>query len=159
MLGYEESIRVPLLMAGPGVARGAVRTQLVSLVDLTATLTEAAGAAPGVVLDGFSLLPLTRDPALARDRTLLLEAGGWPFRRAHRLYTGVRTSDGQVLLRWRGGTEEVYDLRRDPYQLDGLVDAEEASVLPRLRELRQQLATCSGPSCWGLPPGALSPRR
>jgi N-acetylglucosamine-6-sulfatase len=63
---YENSIRVPLLMRGPGIAHGDARTQLVSNVDLTATILQWAGALaehkPN--LDGRSLHALLERRAL-----------------------------------------------------------------------------------------------
>ena len=45
VLPYEPSIRVPLLMRGPGIPRGATRSQLVWNGDLAPTILEAAGRA------------------------------------------------------------------------------------------------------------------
>ena len=146
-LGYEESIHVPLIMAGPGVPRGATANQIVSLGDLTTTFLDVARASPGIPQDGVSLLPLSHDPVLRAHRSLLLEAGGAPFRHVPRLYTGVRTSDDMVLLRWWNGSEEVYDLKTDPYELNGAVSPEEKQALPRLRYKLAHLAQCAGPVC------------
>ena len=66
---YEQSVRVPLIVAGAGVVPdGRVVEQCVSLVDVVATMVEVAGASDSVVtpLDGQSLLPLARgDTGLA----------------------------------------------------------------------------------------------
>ena len=43
VLVYEPSIRVPLIMRGPGVPEGARRRQLVTNADLAPTILEAAG--------------------------------------------------------------------------------------------------------------------
>ena len=48
VLVYEPSIRVPLILRGPGVPRGAVRRQLVTNADLAPTILDAADARPGV---------------------------------------------------------------------------------------------------------------
>ena len=55
---YEGSIKVPLLMRGPGIPEDQTRDQLVSNLDVTATIVDLAGAKPGVPLDGKSLVPL-----------------------------------------------------------------------------------------------------
>jgi arylsulfatase A-like enzyme len=147
ILGYEESARIPLLMSGPGVTEGVRRHQLVSLADLTATFVDVAGATAELPADGLSLLPLSNDPKRAADRALLLEAGGWPYRGLDRLYTGVRTADDRVLLRWWDGTEEVYDLRRDREQLDGRISASERPGVRQLRRALAGLQDCKGRSC------------
>lgn len=78
--GFEEDLRVPLVVRGPGVPQGAVRGHLVANIDLAATFAELAGATiPGFV-DGRSLVPLLRTsppPAASWRQALLLEHG-WP---------------------------------------------------------------------------------
>ncbi|WP_204114885.1 choline-sulfatase [Shimia biformata] len=59
---FEHSARVPLIMAGPGVARGRAGNAC-SLVDMLPTLVEIAGgdvSALGAPIDGRSLMPLAR---------------------------------------------------------------------------------------------------
>ncbi len=61
---YEASVRVPLQIAWPGhlPTEGRIN-EVVSLVDLIATVVEVAGASPAALLDGESLLPLMRGEA------------------------------------------------------------------------------------------------
>ncbi len=147
VLGYEESARIPLLVAGPGIAAGVRRNQLVSLADLTATFLDVSRATPRRRQDGISLLPLSHDPAVAADRALLLEAGGWPYPKQQRLYSGIRTADDRVLLRWYTGFEEVYDLSRDPLQLNGRASKAERRWVPELRRALKMLERCRGAAC------------
>ena len=58
---YEESIKVPLVMRGPGIPKGETRAALVNNLDVVATVAELAGASPGYALDGRSLTPLFAD--------------------------------------------------------------------------------------------------
>lgn len=147
MLGYEDSIRIPFLMRGPGITPGAEVNQQVSLADLSATIVSLARARASHPLDGVSVMPMLTDPSYLADRPMLLEAGGWPFPRQKRLYTGVRTSDGKVLLHWYDGTRELYDLRTDPFELNGRPPATEAELVRRLDHERSRLATCRGQGC------------
>src|SRR6185436_10665772 len=73
-LPYEEAIRVPLLVRGPGFPAGAAAKQLVANIDLAPTLLFAAGATAGRQLDGVPLQALAADPTVERSRALLLEA-------------------------------------------------------------------------------------
>lgn len=147
VLGYEESIRIPMLLRGPGVPAGASVRQQVSLADLSATISAVTGATPTRTPDGVSLLRMIGHPAYLRDRPMLLEAGGWPFPRRKRLYVGVRTAANRVLLKWFDGTIEVYDLATDPYELDGRISGKERRwVGPMRRELRI-MKNCAGISC------------
>jgi arylsulfatase A-like enzyme len=72
---YEPSIEVPLMLRGPGIPPGGVSETLVTNVDLTATILDAADAVPGLVQDGRSLLPYAADPSLGSTRPILLETG------------------------------------------------------------------------------------
>jgi arylsulfatase A-like enzyme len=55
---YDESIRVPLIVRGPGVAAGAVVASIALNVDLAPTFAELANASPADFVDGRSLVPL-----------------------------------------------------------------------------------------------------
>jgi N-acetylglucosamine-6-sulfatase len=74
-LVYEPSVRVPLILRGPGIPAGGTSRELVANVDLAATIADAARARPGRVLDGRSLLPFARHPRRHTDRALVLETG------------------------------------------------------------------------------------
>jgi len=59
---YEDSVKVPLIMAWPGqLPAGERREQVVNLIDLTATMLEATGAPPLPNADGHSFLDVARD--------------------------------------------------------------------------------------------------
>jgi arylsulfatase A-like enzyme len=72
---YGPSTQVPLMIRGPGISAGAVSKELVSNVDITATILEASGAPPGLTQDGRSLLPFAQDPRKKSTRPILLETG------------------------------------------------------------------------------------
>lgn len=75
---FEEDIKVPLIVRGPGVPAGVVRSELTSLVDIVPTLAELGGAVMAIPADGRSLVPLLHSaapPAVWR-KVLLLEH--WP---------------------------------------------------------------------------------
>jgi N-acetylglucosamine-6-sulfatase len=72
---YEPSIQVPLLIRGPGIPPGGISKELVTNVDLTATILEMTGTSPGLTQDGRSILPFARDPARKTTRPILLETG------------------------------------------------------------------------------------
>ncbi len=148
ILGYEGSLRVPLIISGPGIPKGQVRHQTVTMVDLAATITDATGATPGRLFDGKSLLPLARgDVPDGRDRVVPIEAGpkdaavnGW-------LYRGVRT-DRYTLLVWRNGDVELYDRQRDPYEVDSVAGHPSyAGVQARLERQLHALERCKGAAC------------
>jgi N-acetylglucosamine-6-sulfatase len=146
LVPYEPSIRVPLLMRGPGIPAGAVRTQPVWNGDVAPTILAAAGARAPWPLDGRSLWPLIRRPARWQGRDILLE-GSWRRRFGSLGYTGLRT-ERYVYVEHAGGELELYDLERDPDELDNLAGSPsglpvQAVLAPRLARLR----TCRGVEC------------
>ena len=66
-LPYEESLRVPLVIRGPGVPQGRTVHGQVSNIDFAPTLVDVAGAKPGRTMDGVSLLPTIRNPKRRPD--------------------------------------------------------------------------------------------
>jgi len=140
---YEESIRTPLLIRGPGVPAGETRTQLVSNVDLAPTFAELAGAEPPAKPDGRSLAPFLSGnlPASWRE-TLLLER-----RNATLSWVGVRTRRYAYFEYEETGEEELYDLQSDPYQLKSIHKSADPALLSRLRARLQALEDCTGAEC------------
>jgi len=136
---YEGSIRVPLLMRGPGIPENATRSQLVNNLDVVATIVELAGAKPGFQFDGRSLVPLFTDANASWRSTILIDGGK---------ATAVRT-EFRKYARSKDGFEELYDLRADPYELENKADSPSyASDLTALRRIHDNLTSCAGASCW-----------
>lgn len=73
-IAYEPATHLPLLMRGPGIAPGTATGELVSQVDIAPTILELAGAGADKSIDGRSLVPFMRDPALRTRRPLLFES-------------------------------------------------------------------------------------
>jgi N-acetylglucosamine-6-sulfatase len=144
VLPYEPSIRVPLIMRGPGIPIGRHLPQQVWNGDLAPTILDWAGAAPGRTMDGESLAPILRDPGVNWGRDVLLE--GTPDGNGL-AFTGIRT-DSFVYLEYANGEQELYDLTVDPYELDSV------HLNPAYAEIRDELARrlaalrgCAGSSC------------
>jgi hypothetical protein len=138
VLVYEPSVRVPLILRGPGIPPGVTRTNLVANVDLAATILDAAKAAPGRRLDGRSLLPFARDRSRRSGRDILLETP---------TYSAIRTPR-YVFVQHTTGEQELYDLSTDPDQLTSLhADARYAAVKNDLGARLTRLRTCSGDGC------------
>jgi arylsulfatase A-like enzyme len=135
---YEESIRVPLEMRGPGIPQGVRIDPLAINADLAPTIVDAANATPGLTMDGRSLLPVTQNPAIENQRQLLVEEPGFEAIRTER-YMYAEHSTGE---------QELYDLSVDPYELQSLHDDPAyASVKVRLANRLHRLESCAGASC------------
>ena len=57
---YEESIRVPLMIRGPGVGEGRIENRVVSHIDILPSLMELCGMAAPPIMDGHSFAGLLR---------------------------------------------------------------------------------------------------
>jgi N-acetylglucosamine-6-sulfatase len=154
VLPYEPSIRVPLIMRGPGVPRGARRRQLVTNADLASTILDAAGARAGRVQDGRSLFGLLRDPGREWGRDLLIEGGDGSS--SH--FDAIRTYR-YVFVQYVNGEQELYDLKRDPFQLQSLhADPAYAVIKAGLAFRLAALSICVGRGCRARPDARLRVR-
>jgi N-acetylglucosamine-6-sulfatase len=128
---WEESVGVPLMIRGPGFEPGTRVRQVTANIDLAPTILDAAEAEPaGHKLDGRPLQPLAADPSRARDRVMLLENG------VHGS-TAIRTRRWVYIKHILG--RELYDLRRDPYQMESLHESDRPAVVRTKRSLARQL--------------------
>lgn len=153
---YEPSIRVPLIVRGPGVTAGLRLSQPVSNVDLAPTIVDIAGATAGRAMDGRSLLPLLRDPSLRYGRDLLIEGPGKDA--ASRSFTALRTPRYKY-AEYATGERELYDLARDLYELYSLhADPGYAALRDELARRLTRLRDCAGSSCLAGPALSLSAR-
>lgn len=147
---YEEAMRVPLLVRGPGVPAGVVRTQTAAIVDLAPTFVDAAAAPVTRGLDGASLLPAMTDGA-HRPTTYLIQGSprnARESRRAGWFYRGVRTERYTYVRYPLTGFVELYDRAADPRQLRNVARRPRyAGVLAELRRRAVLLQSCAGESC------------
>lgn len=143
---YEESIRFPLMVFGPGVPKGESRDELVSGADLAPTFAEIAGAKTPGFVDGSSAVPLLgrEAPDQWRDAVLSESADvpadrkpGWKAVRTER-YTYVEYSTGE---------RELYDLVKDPYQLENIYEGADPDLLASLKDDLDGLKDCKGAEC------------
>lgn len=130
---FEEIYRVPLVMAGPGIAAGETREGLVCLHDLCPTVLELAGADPIDVPDSTSFAGA------------LGSGGDTPRRGAYAEYHGTRFPLAQRVW-WEGDWkfvfngfdfDELYDLASDPDELHNL--AGDPAQEGRLRSMMGQI--------------------
>jgi arylsulfatase A-like enzyme len=143
---YEPSIRVPLIVRGPGFAAGAVVPAMAINVDLPRTLTAAAGAVPGRVQDGLDLREVAGGSQRALARPLLNETGV-PGLSSRNFHQAIRTGSHKY-VEHASGERELYDLRSDPDELVNIVnDPTQEGTLAQLDARLEVLKTCAGDSC------------
>jgi N-acetylglucosamine-6-sulfatase len=73
-LAYEPSTHLPLLIRGPGIKPGSSTGELAANTDIAPTVLELAGVKADMSVDGRSLAPYLRDPALRSRRPILFES-------------------------------------------------------------------------------------
>jgi N-acetylglucosamine-6-sulfatase len=135
---YEESIRVPLEMRGPGIPQGVNISDLAINADLAPTILDAANANPGLVMDGRSLIGVAQNPGIEQGRELLIEEPGFKAIRTERYMYAEHDT----------GERELYDLQNDRFELVSRPnDPAYASVKAQLAADLDQLKTCAGSSC------------
>ncbi len=151
---YEEDLRVPLLVRGPGVKPGTRVSALVLNTDLAPTIAAMAGIPPIAEADGRSWLGWLTGwvPAPWRDAFLIererqpdQEPEGRRRKPPKPGYSGIRTATHKY-VDYDTGEHELYDLLADPYELQNLAGSgrpEEAVLAARLAKLR----ACKGQGC------------
>jgi arylsulfatase A-like enzyme len=146
VVGYEESIRVPLVVRGDGFEAGAHVAAPVGNVDVAGTVLEWAGAEASLDQDGRPLQEATDATEATVGRVVPIT--GTPDGNAGApAYRGVRTQQW-AYLEHETGEQELYDVSTDPYQLTNLAaDPRFAAVVQRLATAAEQLSTCAGPDC------------
>jgi arylsulfatase A-like enzyme len=116
---YDETLKVPLILAGPGLPAGKVVSEQVRTLDFGPTLLDLAQAQSAELGRGKSLRPLafgaawTIDPAYATAHL-----GG------QKVISAIRLPKWKFIERSPGGARELYDLTRDP--------AEKVNLAPRI---------------------------
>ena len=132
---YEPSVRVPLLVRGPGFDEGETQTRFAVNADLAPTIVEAAEATPRRRMDGRLL------DDLDSQRALLIQAANVP-----NTYSAIRTTRW-AWIEYDDGQRELYDMAADPHQLRNLAKSSaHASTRADLAERLDELRTCKGPS-------------
>lgn len=135
---YEHSVRVPLLIAGPGIPAGRRTDAFAYLLDLFPTLCDLAGVRAPAGLEGVSLAPVIRG-----DKTGIRDDLFFGYLNLHR---SVRTRDMKLIEYEVKGERhtQLFDLAADPWETKNLADdpahaATLARLRARLREWQQKL--------------------
>jgi arylsulfatase A-like enzyme len=168
-LAYEPSTHLPLLIRGPGIKPGTRSAELAANVDIAPTVLELAGIKPDASVDGRSVYPYAHDTSLHSNRPILFESfvetndveengGGPPSGSAARIahpsivappkdYYGIRLGRYKY-VEWPDGEKELYDLIKDPYELNNRV--RNSNFFPVRNFLHRELVrleTCAGRTC------------
>jgi len=154
---YEETVRIPLAISGPGILPGQRLDDLASHVDLAPTVLALAGIPREPTYEGRSLAEPLRtrwwlswlrglfadEPAPAVLLSQPHETMMWSKNPLHR--SGVVVGDEKLVVRTDGAVE-AYDLGADPAeQMPASVDADrQAELRARLDALKDELGKRAG---------------
>lgn len=172
-IAYEPATHLPLLIRGPGIKPGSMSGELAANIDIAPTILELAGAKADKSIDGRSLVPYMRDPGLRSRRPILfesfvetndVEASGQPTAQRARQggrdggasasivappkdYIGIRLGPYKY-IEWPSGEKEMYDITKDPYELNNIVRVRNLSPIRAfLHAQLVRLEACVGKRC------------
>ncbi|MGZ5403418.1 MAG: sulfatase family protein [Nocardioides sp.] len=163
-LPHDPSIRVPLLMRGPGIPAGEVRNDPFLSIDFPPTIAAAAGIPVGHEVDGVNMLDVARGGDQGWVRPVLTATGprnsvrqtdeaGEPLDANDpgtpdlRWALGIRTSR-YLYVDLATGEEELYDLHTDPEQFRNVAALPEYEGTRNLLRLElRRVRACDGAAC------------
>ncbi len=150
---YEPSTRIPLFIRYPRLIEpGATSPLGVLNIDIAPTLLDLAGVPVPLHVQGRSLLGLLDGSDAHGDRwrrswlTEYFEEQPWQVPSSEAVtIAGKRGTRKVTSYPWRAHDNELYDLDRDPYELDNLLPSlRDSSLVAELRQERARLASMAG---------------
>jgi arylsulfatase A-like enzyme len=139
---YEESIKEPLIVRGPGITPGSTTDKIGLNTDFMPTFLDWAGASSPSYVDGRSLRPVLEGTATSWRTAFLLETF-YGSDSDHNSF-GIRTDEPRKYVEYQGGFRELYNLDSDPYELE---NAYSGTSPPDLNARLDTLKACAGESC------------
>jgi N-acetylglucosamine-6-sulfatase len=158
---YDEDIRVPMVIRGPGVPAGARIDAMALNIDLAPTFADMAGIQTPDFVDGRSFLPLLADPGQPWRQSFLVERRQLEVQYIelaeqhginrdqldrHAYVEGLRTPEW-AYIEYGTGERELYNVLDDPYQLDNAIERTDPSLKRALAARLGELARCAGAQC------------
>ncbi|MGP4079232.1 sulfatase-like hydrolase/transferase [Pseudalkalibacillus sp. R45] len=122
---YESEIRLPFMIRFPdGRHAGKSVEALASSIDYAPTLFDIMGLSPDVSFPGHSLVPSIEDGSTVREYVTIADGDG---------AMGIRTNKHKLWYNSNFSDGEMYDLEKDPMEMDNLYP------LPEYQALRSEL--------------------
>ena len=151
---YKEDAVVPAIFIGPGIAKGAVISQITSMVDLGPTISSIFGAKTPSYIDGRNLAPLLRGETQTPWRTAALTENlarttpGDPDYSPDAVppFHALR-SENWLYVEYFNGDVELYDLKTDPFEMNNVQASTNPAIVAQLHAQLQALQNCKGATC------------
>ena len=131
ILLYQTVLQVPLIMRGPGINPGRVNTA-VRLIDVMPTISDLFALPRPEWLDGSTLVPLLTGRGREADREVYAESL-YPLRFGWAALRSLRADQYKLI---DGPKPELYDLSRDPFEQDNIIDSRAAVAAAMRARLR-----------------------
>ncbi|MCF6471337.1 sulfatase [Nonomuraea sp. MG754425] len=149
---FEETIRIPMVVRGPGIAAGSTISQMGVTIDIAPTVAELGGATVPGFAEGRSLVPLLRGRTPAEWRKQALVEFTRPANRSSAAQTPVPAyqalrTEQHTYVRYETGERQLYDLNADPYQLRNLATSADPALVAWLDTRLSGMVACSGATC------------
>ena len=143
LVPYDRSLRIPVIIRGPGVPQGKKVASTLTNPDIAVSIAAAARAKPTRAVDGVDVFKTLSGATVTRP--VLIQ--GWPVKNGTRsMYTGVRY--GQYTYFKTGKHVELYDRSKDKGELTNVANvASYKEMRTKLEKLRQKLVDCRGKTC------------
>ncbi len=160
MTAFDEDIRVPLIVTGPGVPAGRMLDAMVENIDLCPTFAELAGGAAPANVDGRSLVPLLHGQEVAEWRTAALIEHHGPVRdRADPDMPALRSGNPttyeamrlptSLYVEYADGEKEYHDLKTDPDELRNTYSSLAGAAKASLAATLAAISAChDAAACW-----------
>ncbi|MCB0118247.1 MAG: sulfatase [Anaerolineales bacterium] len=171
---YEEDIRVPMMVRGPGIVPGTKISQITANIDLAPTIADIVSVGTPDFVDGRSFLPCMLGQDVTWRNGLLVEFGYEiedAFNSVQNIslpndsplikdpetdntlvgveggaFRGIRGED-YIYVEYANGELEFYDLKADPYELENLAYKLSPETLDTLHTKLESLKYCVGSEC------------
>jgi arylsulfatase A-like enzyme len=129
---YEHSIRVPMIMSGPGIPAGSRYDGYIYLSDIAPTLYQMLGVKPPESVEGIGHAGVFKKPEQKIRKDLYNVYGNWS--------RSLKTADGWKLILYNvdGTTNtQLFNLNKDPWETDNQAASPESSE--RVSRMRERL--------------------
>lgn len=130
---YDHSWRVPMIVAGPGIAPARRCRSLCHIMDLCPTICRFAGIAPPSPIEAAGL-----GPALDNVRATIRPSIVAPYKNCQR---AIRTDEWKLILYNVNGvkTTQLFNVAKDPWEMTNLAERQPKLVAKLKADLQSQL--------------------
>jgi arylsulfatase A-like enzyme len=136
---YEHSIRVPMIISGPGVPVNKKTSGFTYLSDITPTIMDYLQVQKPTSVEGRSLVPVIRDPSKKVRSSIYNVYGHWS--------RSIKTEDGLKMIVYNvdgTATTQLFDLKNDPLEIQDLSkDPAYSEKIQQLRSILKQQMTAT----------------